>query len=116
MMFLFQSRKESFGRECSMETAIDIARERVLSVGEEVRLSALLNGRIVYLGLYSPAEDEACYQRNFPEVRCVCSTPFPHGIPLEKFYNAEAWELLTDNQIQYIKYGKYKKKNGNKEN
>lgn len=95
--------KSSMARDCTMEEAIEKARNLILSERTtEVVLAVIVHGKVIELGTYSTAEDPKMYDRQQPGVRCVEVQPKPHGLPKSDYWNAEAWSLYPPGYVQDV--------------
>lgn len=103
MTFIFQTNEKSTSRECSMEEAIDSARQRIIDGrATRVRLSVIHNGRVIVLGEYSVSDEPDKYFKVLPDVQVVRSEPKPHGIPVATFWNEEAWRLTAPGEVKCL--------------
>ncbi|MBO7509821.1 MAG: hypothetical protein J6T35_01435 [Bacteroidales bacterium] len=103
MTFIFQTDEKSTSRECSMETAIESARQRIIDGRATfVRLSVIQNGKVIVLGDYSVSDDPEKYMKVLPDVRIVRAEPRPHRIPVEQFWNEEAWRLNAPGEVKCL--------------
>ena len=95
--------KSSMARDCTMEEAIEKARNLILTERTtEVVLFVICNNKVVELGTYCTAEDPKIYDRKQPGVRCVEVQPKPHGLPKSDYWNAEAWSLYPPGYVQDV--------------
>ena len=94
----------SMARDCTMEEAIEKARNLVLTERTtEVVLSIIINGKVVELGTYIMSEDPAMYDRYHPGVRVVEAHPKVHNLPKSAYWNAKAWSVYPDNAVKDVK-------------
>ena len=93
----------SMARDCTMEEAIEKARNLVLTERTtEVVLSYIANGKVIELGTYCISEDPKMYDRYHPGVRVVEAHPKPHGLPKSAYWNAKAWSLYPPGYVQDV--------------